>query len=77
MFDFVRSIGLRPIEWSEAVGLTAKGAPFVGEVLDAAVGYAQGRRGPPDSRRDRLPTAGVSERLVVVEPAVLPAPPGI
>ena len=36
MFAFLRSIGLRPIEWDQAVALTRKGSPYVGEVLDAA-----------------------------------------
>ena len=41
MFDFLRAIGLRPIEWSEAVALTGKPSPYVGEILDVAMGYAQ------------------------------------
>ena len=36
MFDFLRSIGLKPLEWSQAVKLTGKAAPYIGEVLDAA-----------------------------------------
>jgi predicted nucleotide-binding protein len=36
MFDFLRAIGLHPIDWSEAVRLTGKGSPYIGEVLDAA-----------------------------------------
>lgn len=36
LFDFLRSIGLDPIEWSEAIRLTGKGSPHIGEVLDAA-----------------------------------------
>jgi len=38
---FLRSIDLNPIEWSEAVQLTGKSAPYIGEVLDAAFGAAQ------------------------------------
>jgi predicted nucleotide-binding protein len=41
LFDFLRSIDLKPIEWSEAVALTGKPSPFVGEILDAAMQYAQ------------------------------------
>lgn len=36
MFEFLRSIGLNPIEWSMAVAMTETGAPYVGEILDAA-----------------------------------------
>lgn len=36
MFTFLRAIGLKPIEWDQAVALTHKGSPYVGEVLDAA-----------------------------------------
>lgn len=41
LFAFLRSIGLDPIEWSEAIRITAKGSPYIGEVLDAAFGAAQ------------------------------------
>lgn len=41
LFDFLRAIDLKPIEWSEAVALTGKPSPFVGEILDAAMLYAQ------------------------------------
>ncbi|MGD8406675.1 MAG: nucleotide-binding protein [Anaerolineales bacterium] len=41
LFDFLRAIDLKPIEWGEAVALTGKPTPFVGEILDAAMGYAQ------------------------------------
>lgn len=36
MFSFLRSIGLHPIEWSEAVRGTGKTNPYVGEILDVA-----------------------------------------
>ena len=36
MFDFLRSIGLAPIEWDQATSLTGKGSPYIGEILDAA-----------------------------------------
>lgn len=41
LFDFLRAIGLKPIEWSQAITLTGKGSPFIGEVLDAAFQHAQ------------------------------------
>lgn len=41
LFDFLRALDLDPIEWSEAIRLTGKGAPYIGEVLDAAFGAAQ------------------------------------
>lgn len=41
LFEFLRSIGLDPIEWSEAIRMTGKGSPYIGEVLDNAFGAAQ------------------------------------
>lgn len=41
MFEFLRSLGLNPIEWAVAVTMTEKGAPYVGEVLDAAFAQAK------------------------------------
>lgn len=41
MFQFLLSIGLQPIEWSQAVKTTKKGTPYVGEVLDVALRIAQ------------------------------------
>jgi predicted nucleotide-binding protein len=40
VFNFLRSIGLQPLEWTQALKLTKKGSPYVGEVLDAAFGIA-------------------------------------
>ncbi len=40
IFEFLRSVGLDPIEWAEAVSLTGKPTPYVGEVLDAAFSHA-------------------------------------
>lgn len=42
VFASVRSIGLRPIEWTQALKLTKKGSPYVGEILDAAFREAAG-----------------------------------
>ncbi|MFC8433398.1 TIR domain-containing protein [Streptomyces sp. NPDC057253] len=36
MFSFLRSIGLSPVEWIEAVAATGKSSPYVGEILDVA-----------------------------------------
>ncbi len=36
IFSFLRSVGIQPIEWREAIKLTRKGSPYVGEILDAA-----------------------------------------
>ena len=41
LFDFLRTIGLKPIEWNVAVTLTGKTSPYVGEILDTAMQYAQ------------------------------------
>jgi len=41
MFEFLRAVGLTPLEWGQAVKLTGKGSPYIGEVLDAAFSNAQ------------------------------------
>jgi predicted nucleotide-binding protein len=41
LFDFLRAIDLKPIEWSEAVGLTGTPSPHIGEIIDAAMLHAQ------------------------------------
>lgn len=40
MYDFLRSIGLEPLEWSQAVKATRSGAPYIGDVLDKAFAKA-------------------------------------
>ena len=40
MFDFLRAIGLQPLEWLQAVKATGKTAPYIGEILDAAFSMA-------------------------------------
>jgi predicted nucleotide-binding protein len=40
LFDFLRSIGLQPIEWNSALAATKKGSPHIAEVLDAGFGKA-------------------------------------
>lgn len=41
IFTFLRSIGLEPIEWIEALRMTGQGSPYIGDVLDAAFANAQ------------------------------------
>ena len=41
MFAFLRSIGLKPLEWSQVVEATGKTMPYVGEILDTAFSKAQ------------------------------------
>jgi predicted nucleotide-binding protein len=41
MFDFLRSIGLRPIEWSKARALTGEASPMIEKILDTAFQHAQ------------------------------------
>lgn len=41
MFGFLGALGLQPVEWDQAVQLTGKGSPYVGEILDAAFAHAQ------------------------------------
>jgi len=58
LFTFLRSIGLQPLEWSELVGATGKGSPYVGEVLDSAFSIAKAivvLMTPDDEARLRKP----------------------
>jgi predicted nucleotide-binding protein len=41
MFTFLRAIGISPIEWTTALALTKKSAPYIGEILDAAFSRAR------------------------------------
>lgn len=40
-FGFLRALGLQPLEWSEAIKLTGKTSPYIGEILDRAFSEAQ------------------------------------
>jgi predicted nucleotide-binding protein len=40
-FGFLRAIGVKPIEWTTALAMSKKAAPYVGEILEAA--FAQAR----------------------------------
>jgi predicted nucleotide-binding protein len=41
LFDFLRALGLDPIEWTEALSMTGEGAPYVGRVIEVAFDKAQ------------------------------------
>lgn len=41
MYDWLRRIGLEPLEWGHLVQLTGKGSPYNGEAVDAAFRDAQ------------------------------------
>ena len=41
MFDFLRSVDLKPLEWSHLVASTGSGSPYVQEVLEKALVQAQ------------------------------------
>lgn len=41
MYAFLRAVGIKPIEWASAIGMSKKAAPYVGEILDAAFARAR------------------------------------
>jgi len=41
LFNFLRSLGLRPLEWQQIIDLTGSGAPYVGDLLQTAFDAAQ------------------------------------
>jgi predicted nucleotide-binding protein len=41
MFEFLRAIGLNPLEWSQIVAATGKPAPYIGEVLNKGFSMAK------------------------------------
>jgi predicted nucleotide-binding protein len=41
LFDFLRAIGLKPIEWSQAVDMSSSPSPYIGDILDSALRQAQ------------------------------------
>ena len=40
LFNFLRALGLSPLEWVKAIALTKKPSPYVGEILEAAFSKA-------------------------------------
>lgn len=41
MFNFLRALGLKPLEWSQAIKATQKPSPYIGEILETAFRLAQ------------------------------------
>lgn len=41
MFDFLRAVGLNPIEWNKAIALTKTGSPVIADIIDKAFRTAQ------------------------------------
>lgn len=41
MFDFLRAVDLRPIEWNEVIESTDDPSPYIGEILDEVFSTAQ------------------------------------
>lgn len=41
MFDFLRALGLKPLEWEKVVLMTKKTNPYVGEILDNTMAKVQ------------------------------------
>lgn len=41
IFTFLRAVGVKPIEWNSALGMTKKAAPLIGEILDAVFARAR------------------------------------
>lgn len=41
VYDFLRAVGLEPIEWNTALSLANSGAPFIGNIVDSAFQHAQ------------------------------------
>jgi predicted nucleotide-binding protein len=37
MFDFLRALGVKPLEWEKAVLMTKRSNPYIGEILDVAM----------------------------------------
>ncbi len=64
LFDFLRSISLHPVEWSEAVLSTGKASPYIGDILNAAFSRAHAvvvLLTPDDEARLREPWRGKNE----------------
>ena len=70
LFDFLRSISLHPVEWSEAVQDTGKASPYIGDILNAAFSRAHAvvvLLTPDDEARLKEPWQGENEPSHEVE----------
>ena len=64
LFEFLRSIRLHPVEWSEAVQATGKASPYIGDILNAAFSRAHAvvvLLTPDDEARLKEPWRGENE----------------
>ena len=64
LFEFLRSISLHPVEWSEAVQATGKASPYIGDILNAAFSRAHAvvvLLTPDDEARLKEPWRGENE----------------
>ena len=64
LFEFLRSISLHPVEWSEAVQATGKASPYIGDILNAAFSRAHAvvvLLTPDDEARLKKPWQGENE----------------
>lgn len=41
LFEFLRAVGIKPIEWMSAIAMSKKAAPYVGDILTAAFQQAR------------------------------------
>jgi predicted nucleotide-binding protein len=41
LFDFLRALGLKPLEWEKVVLMTKKSNPYIGEILDSTMAKVQ------------------------------------
>jgi predicted nucleotide-binding protein len=39
--DFLRSLDVQPIEWGQALALTKKGSPYIGEIIETGFAHAK------------------------------------
>jgi len=66
LFDFLRAIGVHPLEWDEIVQETGEGSPYVGRVLEVGFSLVQAvvvLMTPDDEARLREPLRGKDEPL--------------
>jgi hypothetical protein len=41
LFDFLRALGLKPLEWEKVVLMTKKTNPYIGDILDTTMAKVQ------------------------------------